>query len=341
MSATIKILPAYNGDSILIRFLGNDNRYHNVLIDGGIARTYYRNLKPEILKIQKLKERIDLLVVSHIDDDHLDGILEFFKDNAISKDIVSECWFNAGDQIKIPHFTSTKISVAKAINLKKHLGNNFPWSKSTKLKLQKFKYFGAELILLSPDSAWLEKYANKWEKQSTRPLKISSAKSDYKKTIEELSKIEFTPDHSPTNGSSIAFLFKYLNKKVLFTADAHPSVLISSLKKLGFSSQKRLELDYMQLPHHGSKRNLNYELLEIIDCANFFISTNGATHKHPHKTALARVLCAKNRAANINFIFNYCKEPPLSNIFTTTEQEKYSFNMSFPKLSQNGYLIKL
>lgn len=36
----VKFLPAFNGDSILITFMDNENQERNILIDGGTPKTY-------------------------------------------------------------------------------------------------------------------------------------------------------------------------------------------------------------------------------------------------------------------------------------------------------------
>lgn len=76
MSLFINFLKAFNGDCILISFKDDKGISRNILIDGGIDGTYYSssdnsygNLKTEIDNIRREKEKIDLLVLSHIDND--------------------------------------------------------------------------------------------------------------------------------------------------------------------------------------------------------------------------------------------------------------------------------
>ncbi|MTV91723.1 hypothetical protein, partial [Streptococcus pneumoniae] len=69
------------------------------------------------------------------------------------------------------------------------------------------------------------------------------------------------------NGSSIAFIFEYEEKKILFGADAFPTVLLESLERL--SPDGNVSFDAVKVPHHGSKGNLNHSLLEKINCSNY------------------------------------------------------------------------
>lgn len=95
-SIEIKMLPACAGDCILISFLEED--YH-ILIDGGYADTYRKHLKKQLVKFAAQGKRINLLVISHIDSDHIGGILAFLKENGNAGDPniirVDEVWYNA------------------------------------------------------------------------------------------------------------------------------------------------------------------------------------------------------------------------------------------------------
>ena len=50
------------------------NKIHYFLIDGGPASTYNASLKKELQKIKKKRGKLELLVVSHVDNDHINGL---------------------------------------------------------------------------------------------------------------------------------------------------------------------------------------------------------------------------------------------------------------------------
>ncbi|WP_046405244.1 MBL fold metallo-hydrolase, partial [Odoribacter sp. N15.MGS-14] len=105
-SVELKLLPVSNGDSIHLRFSDQDGIMRNILIDGGPAKAYeYLNskkkkeegaLKELINFIRAKNEQIDLLILTHIDDDHIGGILRWFEDSLNLNDLVKEVWFNSG-----------------------------------------------------------------------------------------------------------------------------------------------------------------------------------------------------------------------------------------------------
>ena len=70
--------PAADGDCLLLSF-GETPPYCHVLIDGGRQGTY-SILKPTLKAIAEVGEAIDLLVLSHIDADHIEGFLALVAD---------------------------------------------------------------------------------------------------------------------------------------------------------------------------------------------------------------------------------------------------------------------
>ncbi|BAF71686.1 MBL fold metallo-hydrolase [Sulfurovum sp. NBC37-1] len=98
----IKFLKAYNGDAIYISYHGK-----NIIIDTGTGATYsskrprrpkqYGELKDIIDYIKSKDEKIDLLIITHLDDDHIGGVLKWFdNDIANAKNLVQSVWFNSG-----------------------------------------------------------------------------------------------------------------------------------------------------------------------------------------------------------------------------------------------------
>ena len=161
--------------------------------------------------------------------------------------------------------------------------------------------FGLTFTILSPSEDKLKKLLSKWEKE--KPNLFTSGKSDYDENLSKLIETDkFSADQSVPNGSSIALMVENEEKKILFLGDAHPQPIIDTLKKKGYTTKKPLHADFVKLSHHGSKKNTNNTLLDLIQSDNFLISTNGGVHGLPDKTCLARII---NRKRNANLYFNY------------------------------------
>jgi len=68
----IHILPANSGDCFLIEF----NNDECIIIDMGFKDTYYKYLKPLLISLKNKGKKISLLVITHIDKDHIGGMQE-------------------------------------------------------------------------------------------------------------------------------------------------------------------------------------------------------------------------------------------------------------------------
>lgn len=92
----IKVFPAGAGDCILVDFVKEDYR---ILIDGGYAETYRKYLRNYLMELTAQGKRINLLIVTHIDSDHIGGIQAFLEENGLAKTPsvigVDEVWYNA------------------------------------------------------------------------------------------------------------------------------------------------------------------------------------------------------------------------------------------------------
>src|SRR5438128_2682926 len=89
----IELLPAAHGDAIWIEY-GNPKAPRRIVIDGGPAPTYENGLKRRIEAVARGKRHIDLLVVTHIDADHIDGGILLLQQAAALGTRVDEVWFN-------------------------------------------------------------------------------------------------------------------------------------------------------------------------------------------------------------------------------------------------------
>lgn len=89
----IELFPANAGDCILITFQAIDYR---ILIDGGFKETFENSLFSSLKKLENQGKKIDLMVVTHIDNDHIMGIITLLQ--AIEKRKlqieIGEIWFN-------------------------------------------------------------------------------------------------------------------------------------------------------------------------------------------------------------------------------------------------------
>lgn len=93
----IEMLPAAHGDCLWIEY-GTGREVHRILIDGGPAHTY-PSLRERILHLPSDDRRFDLLVVTHVDADHIEGTVRLLQDAEALECTFDRIWFNGRDQL--------------------------------------------------------------------------------------------------------------------------------------------------------------------------------------------------------------------------------------------------
>ncbi len=200
----VKMYPAENGDCFLIS-LGEESRKH-ILIDCGYADTYHNYLKNDLQMLKKLGEKIDLFIVTHIDEDHILGAIAFIEENNESKIIeIEEVWYNCYRHLQIDkkegalNEKETKIlqreialgesyikresfsGVDKSeVSIKQGstfgallLKGGYKWNSSFEEKavsqdnIEKVELGDVSINILSPNNEKLEKLKKKWIKELT------------------------------------------------------------------------------------------------------------------------------------------------------------------------------
>jgi metal-dependent hydrolase (beta-lactamase superfamily II) len=234
----IKFLKAGNGDSFLLSFKeGEQNK--NILIDSGVESTYYSTasnafgeLKTEIDIIKEKDEVIDLLILSHIDDDHLGGLTEWFSRDKEAFNFIKNTWFNSGKtiaeylnepenknlRIGLKIFNNPQTGVSEAIEFENYLLKHKIWDKKIILQGDVVTDHSVKMQILSPDKAQLIKLLKEYKKVTGDDVYTAPKEKDWKKNISDFIKEEnedgfkFVQDNSTKNGSSISFILTIKKK---------------------------------------------------------------------------------------------------------------------------------
>lgn len=93
----LEMLPAAHGDCLWIEF-GNPDRPRRLLIDGGPGRTYAA-LRARVLQVPAAERQFELLVITHIDADHIEGVIRLLQDAEALGCTFERIWFNGRDQL--------------------------------------------------------------------------------------------------------------------------------------------------------------------------------------------------------------------------------------------------
>ena len=348
MGIRFEFFEAGQGDSILVTTTQDKKEVTNILIDGGAGGLYTS-------KLRNLKKSLDLVVLTHLDDDHILGLrdlLKFDVDKIAKNDkympYIKEVWYNAfrntsntNDIEFKPPKRATTISIKNQLKFREYMS-------LVQGKIQYRDYISIDditkaldindvkIILLSPNDDKLKELYLKYKKELKTTISKSSKCKDSSSTTEDLYKKPFydTDDSSESNGSSIAFILIYQNKKFLFLADAHIPLIVESLKRVKeqyFKDEERMEFEFIKLSHHGSRNNINYKFLDLVQSENYIILTNSKGHQHPDKETLSKILVHNkklNYSHKINFRFNYASVAKDSRYgFTQKDKERYNFEL--------------
>lgn len=311
----VTLLPVAHGDAIWVEY-GQGHERRVILIDGGPAHTYQTGLLPRLRAFQTQRNgtgRIELFVVTHIDADHIDGAIIFLQDRRRLGITIDEVWFNGWEQLPKPQaadtfaplqgeFLSALIkddsSLARCFN--KKFGGDRVHAEETDAdraslggSLKEVRLpGGARLTLLGPLDKDLLRLRARWSAairdfvpgDTAEALRRLAERRQYRAPEGPLvfATRNFGDDRSPANGSSISFLLEYGNRKVLLTGDAHARTLATTLKLLCQQRGiRRLQVDAVKLPHHGSMGNISDDWLRLVDSPRWLVSTNGDIFNHP------------------------------------------------------------
>lgn len=327
MSLSISVLPALHGDSIIISVGSDKSDPFRILIDGGPADCYKKiqgfkkkmgPLHSRLTALLEKADKLDLVVLTHVDSDHIGGLLKACEDDSVLPVFGRNVWFNSGRLIAQCLGDGTEpegsalivqngrgdrlTSIAQGVAFDDLLDQAAVEPRELRVAGQKIEIRHGEIQILSPEPDELRALLTKWEKEKPDSL-TSPHSNDYKTSLNDLLRSDkFIEDKSVHNGSSIAFLISNGNVRALFLGDAFPSTICANLRKLGYSEENPLHVGVCKVSHHGSKGNTNSELLSLIRCDQFIISTDGSRHGLPNKITLARIM---DLAPKSKILFNY------------------------------------
>lgn len=292
MNVNIQAIKMSNGDFFVVKYEGVSGARHVVLLDMGYQSAYFEAKKTALADV----DEIDLCVLSHIHEDHIGGALRYVNEVSEGEDepIVKEWWFNAKRVTASVSSTKvgSRISPKQANEIAAYLTTNYDtmlWKNNIRAG-QRYEYDGLAITVLSPKTA-IECEDVPYGEDERVNVQLGGKVNDYDVAVKDFDVTKFTEDTKEEHRSCVALLLDFAEKRFLWMADALPSVVNESLRKLGYSKKKPLECEYMTLSHHGSKGNTSMELLSMIRCEKYIVTGDGANaYNLPDKETFARVI---------------------------------------------------
>jgi len=343
MPFSLDIRRARKGDCLLLH-AGTKASPFLVLIDGGPASVYKPHLRPRLAAIKaarKLDDQkplpIDLLMVSHVDDDHIRGILDFMRELTAAVGApfarISSLWHNTFDDVigntpsELTAAVSTQFGAASlagelpddatidadedeevVVSTLKVLASIEQGHRlrddAKRLHVDLNTEFDGKLIIanptpvdmgddltflvagpMQPEVIKLQQKHDEWLKQQ----------QDKKKSSDEA--LSAYVDKSVPNLSSLVVLASCGGKRMLLTGDARGDKILDGLQSVGaLQPGKRMHLEILKVPHHGSSNNVERDFYERLTADRYVFSGNGE-HGNPERESLEMLLDARGSDA--------------------------------------------
>jgi len=206
----IKSFEAGKGDAFLISFGEDKETQKHIIIDMGFGTTYDTYIKS---KLENLKRKvIDLLVITHIDADHINGALKFIQENGKFHKIirVNEVWHNSYRHLQFSKEKKLKISDEEISYLNSIINSNLPKNEETGCSdISSYKNG-------SSFARYLYEYKYNWNTQFNKKA-IFVENAVVSKQIEDINIIILSPNQNKLDGLAENWLDELEDKKYNFT----------------------------------------------------------------------------------------------------------------------------
>lgn len=305
---TLEVLRAQHGDCLLLHHDG-----HLILIDGGPKDVYKDTLRPRLQTLMAAQPGqplwLQLIMVSHIDDDHIIGLKDLFAeavDRVENGDPAAwkagELWFNAlGPLVKAGGATTpTPAGGASVAGIAADVASAAPNGESEAVAasvpngsaLEGFakqlglapnqEHFGGGVVQSVPGGTAKDIMPGlKFTVLGPPERRIDDLREQWQAWQAKQEKdAEATAilDRSVFNLSSIVVLAESDGKTMLLTGDARGDDIIEGLIDSGHLQQQGgppFTADILKLPHHGSNRNVDARFFERVRARHYVASANG------------------------------------------------------------------
>ena len=349
----IEPLKAEHGDAIVIRMY-NEESQTLIVIDGGPV-----NCAERIADYYDTLGYIDLLILTHYDEDHIGGLLEYIGRHTKDKsELIGEIWVNGAwvinfDKDENVSSYDNAYNLASCINRMKDKGIIKSLVYNINNSMDDVKCKGFALNILTPNSSCLEMLENEFKRyvdehgladdpDTDEQVSYGRTLKDSQKSLETLADEKHNANTTFMNKTSISFILYAEGKSIMMLGDADINDVVKKLKDMGYSKENPIHLDLVKLSHHGSKGNINKEFLEIIDCNDFLFTTNGGTGGayHPDRKTIALIKNNKDKKSSekkTTLRFNY----PLKTIMDRTTGLLSEDEQEFFEIEDNTKEINL
>jgi hypothetical protein len=369
----LNVLQAAYGDCMILKSgsqskSSQTNSYH-FLIDGGPASTYNACLKGELQKIRENGGRVDLLIVSHVDNDHINGLLKLMRDLSLQKTStkrwtieIDALWYNAFSRTIGQHIERrlrnllrntrtvfktrsraqmTVRGIREGHDLYQYAHDldieiNPQFNNDTIVvndKPKELKFGEIRFLVIGPTRKNLEDLRKQWLDWLDKHEKALKTRADYRIAIQS--------DKSIPNLSSIMFLAKEDDNTILFTGDGLSEHVIYGLKQSKLlGSSRSVHVNILKLPHHGSDRNITRDFFTSVTADKYLISANGRDDNPSFLTLSWIAETAKEQHRQVEIILTN-NTPNVERFVKKYPKDEYGYNLKLMKKGSHSMNLRL
>ena len=331
MIFSLEALQAFHGDSLLLHG-GTADKPLLVLIDGGPSNTWETSLQPrlEALRAERSADdgalRIDLAMVSHIDSDHVAGMVDFagflVTEQQDSKPLsydVRTLWHNSFDDVlgndaeelraaaldvlrqPVGEASADEVRVAGLAVVASVAEGRELRDQARTLGWAVNEPFDGPVALPAAGPRTITLGDMKLTVVCPHQAQLDRLHEAWDEWLEEHPKAvagavpaAVTRDNSPYNLSSIVVLAECDGRRMLLTGDARDDHILEGLEDAGIAGQDgSVHVDILKLPHHGSIRNMRPEFLQRVTADHYVISADGR-HGNPETETLELIAASRS-----------------------------------------------
>jgi hypothetical protein len=355
---TLEAVPARYGDCLLLHY-GTPEAPGLILIDGGPSKVWEPFLKPRLEAIRDNRDgklAIDLLMVSHIDDDHVLGITDFTEEWVSAHTAgeewpfpVRQFWHNSFERVSnSKDVGAVTASVTASANAKTISDIDLDLDDDEEVAQ---RCAALKVLASVPNGKKLrDDIATLGKKPVTNvgfdglvrpgvkgkvPVKFLGGLTFHvvgplpdqltalqKMFAEKLpmgtdSALAAFTDTSVPNLSSIVVLARFGGKTMLLTGDARGDYVLDGLEKeKQIEAGGQLHVDVLKLPHHGSDRNIEDIFFKRITADHYVASADG-TFINPDRSTLEMIIDSRDKGSKFTIHLTY----PLADIDKRRHEE--------------------
>lgn len=329
MPFALEALEAKKGDALLLHY-GKDSDPKLMVIDGGPGGVYAGSLKPRLDEIKRERSPDDplpirMVMVSHIDDDHINGVLQMINKLAglheqhkpLPYDITT-LWHNRFDDLLGNEADELVASLKAAANAasSSSFSAGLPVQRETALVLASVtqgrqlrdaaKRLGVGLndgfgnLVMVPAG----KKSRQFDAGDGLKLTVIGPDEERVKALHEewdrqikksgVAKVAEFADQSVFNLSSITVLATFKKKTMLLTGDARGDFVLAGLRRAKLLNSGKIHVDLLKIPHHGSDNNVDTDFFRSITADHYVVSGDGE-HGNPELSTFQMISDARGQ----------------------------------------------